>query len=250
MNAMMLKLGLLGALAAVVVAAPWQIGLRAQLQVRAKSEEFQRRAAGLEASATENARLSDLVAQAAKNSLSTEEFRELLRLRGEIGTLRQAVAEIEKLRARNERARAQLAKSATPPPPPDPSKVQAHWSKEQLSMAGYADPASAVQTTLWAMTRNDPNALAAGVTSNANSRLTREQWNKHGPPAEELASATQKIADSLSADTGFDVVGQEFPAVDQATVAVYFDGEGQTRKFFLQRVTSEWKFDSLGNAWP
>jgi hypothetical protein len=250
MNATVLKLGLLGALLAVGVAAPWQIWRRAQLQVRAKSQEIQRQAAGFEASAAENERLSNLVAQAAKDSLSTEQFRELLRLRGEIGTLRQAVVEIEKLRARNERARERLAKSATPPPPPDPAKVQVHWTKDQLAMAGYADPASAVQTTLWAMTHNDPSAFAAGVTSNANSRLTREQWYNHGPPAEELASATQKIADSLSADTGFDVVGQEFPAEDQARVAVYFDGEGQTRKFFMQRVTGEWKFDSLGNAWP
>jgi hypothetical protein len=250
MNTMALKLGLLGVLLAIAAAAPWHIWHRAQLRVRAKNEEFQRQTAGFEELAAENARLSNLVAQAAKDSLSAEQFHELLRLRGEIGILRQAVAEIDKLRARNERAQAQLAKSATPPPPPDPQRVQAHWPKAQLAMAGYADPTSAVETTLWAMTRNDPNAFAAGVTPKANSQLTREQWYNHGPPAEELASATQKIADSLNADTGFEVIGQEFPAQDQATVEVYFDGEGQTRKFFMQRITGEWKFDSLGNAWP
>ncbi len=247
MNATALKLGLLLALAGAV---PWQIWHHAQPQLRAKDEELQRQAATFKELATENARLSNVVAQAANDSLSAEQFHELLRLRGEIGNLRREAAEIETLRAHNERAKAHLAKSATPPPRPDPEKVQAHWPKAQLAMAGYADPAAAVETTLWAMTRNDPNAFVAGVTSNANSRLTREQWDDHRPPAEELAGATQKIADSLNADTGFDVVGQEFSTQDQATVEVYFEGEGQTRKFCLQRITGQWKFDSLGNAWP
>ena len=250
MNTTVFKLGWLAFPLALGAVVPWQIWHRAQLQVRAKNEELERQAAAFAELATENARLSNLVAQAANDSLSAEQFHELLRLRGDIGILRQAAAEIEKLRARNERAKAQLAKPAVPSAAPDPEKIQAHWPRAQLAMAGYADPAAAVETTLWAMTRNDPNALAASVTSNANSRLTREQWYNHGPPAEELASATQKIADSLTADTGFDVVAQEFPVQDQATVAVYFEGEGQTRKFCLQRITGEWKFDSLGNAWP
>ncbi|HTA31786.1 MAG TPA: hypothetical protein VK731_14925, partial [Candidatus Cybelea sp.] len=183
MNTTVLKLGWLGFLLALGAAVPWQIWHRAQFQARAKNEELQ--AAAFKELATENARLSNAVAQAAIDSLSIEQFHELLRLRGEIGDLRREAAEIEKLRARNERAKAQLAKSATPPPPPDPEKVQAHWPKAQLAMAGYADPAAAVQTTLWAMTHNDANTLAAGVTSNANSRLTREQWYDHRPPAEE-----------------------------------------------------------------
>jgi hypothetical protein len=258
MKTMALKLAFLGLLLALGAAAPWQLWHRAQLQARAKNEEFRRRAAALGELAATNARLADLVAQASKDSLSIEQFHELLRLRGDISPLRRAADEAEKLRARN----AQLASPAAPPPPPDPQTVLAHWPKDQLLMAGYANPIAAVETTLWAISRNDPVALAASVAPEIKSSLTREDWQTHGPPEEETAKATQRIADSLNPATGFYVVGQEVPGSwgwnfgkdvpdqDQATVQVYFDGEGQTRKLFLERVAGEWKFVSLGGAWP
>src|ERR1035437_9321473 len=107
--------------------------------------------------------------------------------------------------------RSQIVLSAEPslaPTPPDPQTVQAYWPKAQLASAGYADPAAALQTALWAMSRGDPDALAASVTPEARSKLTREQWLKHGPPEEELAAATRNIADSLSPSSGFYLVGQ------------------------------------------
>jgi hypothetical protein len=173
-------------------------------------------------------------------------------LRGEIGTLRQASNDVEKLRARNERLEEQLTNSA-PPVPPDPRKILAHWPKEQLSMAGYSDPISAIRTVLWAISHNDPNAYFDSVTADAKKLLTREQWNNHAAAAEELANATQRFADSLAPDTGFDVVGQSSPAEGKATVEVYFEWEGRTRKFLMQQVSGDWKFDGLegwGNYLP
>ena len=80
MNTTALKLGMLGLLLALGAVVPWQIWHRAQFQARAKNEELQ--AAAFKELATENSRLSNAVAQAAIDSLSIEQFHELLRLRG------------------------------------------------------------------------------------------------------------------------------------------------------------------------
>jgi len=243
---------LLAILLGVSLAVPWQIWRQGQLRARTKNEDLQRGAAALAVLAAENATSSHRADLAAKDSPSTEQFRDLLKLRGGIGTLRQASNEMAKLKARNARLEEQLTNSA-PPVPPDPQKILAHWSKEQLSAAGYSDPISAVRTVLWAISHNDPNAYFDSVTADAKKLLTREQWNNHGPAAEELAGATQRFADSLGSDTGFDVVGQSSPSDGKATVEVYFEGEGRTRKFLMQQVSGGWKFDGLdgwGNYLP
>jgi hypothetical protein len=243
---------LLAILLGVSAAVPWQIWRQGQLRARTKSEDSRRGAAALAALEAENASLSKRVDLAAKDSPSTEQFRDLLKLRGEIGTLRKASNDLAKLKAQNARLEEQLTNSA-PLVPPDLQKILAHWSKEQLSMAGYSDPISAVRTVLWATSHNDPNAYFDSVTPDAKKLLTREQWYNHGPAPEELASATQRFADSLESDTGFDVVGQSSPADGKAAVEVYFEGEGRTRKFFMQQVSGDWKFDGLegwGNFLP
>jgi hypothetical protein len=175
MKGIVTSLALLGLLLAVAIAAPCQIWTQSRFQWRAKNEDLQEQSARLAALATENARLTRLAVEARKDSLSPELFRELMRLRGEIGILRETVTVIDKLRVSNERARSQLAKPITPQPPPDSQKILASWPKAQLTLAGYSDPRSAVESTLWAMTRNDPMALAAGVTPDAKSKLAMEQ---------------------------------------------------------------------------
>jgi hypothetical protein len=250
MNATAFQIGGFSVLLAVSVAAPLQTWRHGQDRLQATDAQFQRQATEMAELADGNARLSNLVAEARQDCLSKEGFHELVRLRGEMGTLRQAADEVEKLRAANDRARAQLAKAAAPPQLSDPQKVLAHWTKAQLAAAGFGDPGSAVETALCAMSRNDPAALADSVTPEAKTNMTRELWYHHAPAEEEIAKSTQRIADSLEPATGFSVVGQEFPAPDQASLEVYFEGEGRTRKFLMQQISGEWKLNSLGGAWP
>jgi hypothetical protein len=129
--------------------------------------------------------------------------------------------------------------------------VRAYWPKTQLAFAGYADPASSLETALWAMSRGDPGVLAASVTPEARAKLAREQWDNHGTPDEEIATSTKKIADSLNPSSGFYIVGQNLISQDQAILDVYFEGEGKTRQFAMKKIDEEWKFDELGKgAWP
>jgi hypothetical protein len=129
-------------------------------------------------------------------------------------------------------------------PPPAPEHFLAYWPKARLAFAGYADPVSALQTALWAGSRGDADAVAASVTPQVKSELTKENWNDHGEPADELAASAKQIAISLSPATGFYVIRQKLNSEDEAVLDVYLEGQGETRKFTLKKIGREWKLQS------
>jgi hypothetical protein len=179
------KAAIVGAVVIASVAAPLAVQHSEQVKWRERNELLRQQTGRWAELSAESERLSNLVAQAESASLWKGQLLELLRLRGELGQLRQTVSEIAKLRVANQQLLAARTNSAEPsraPAPPDPQTVQAYWPKAQLALAGYADPASALQTALWAMSRGDADALAASVTPEARSKLNREEWLKHGPP--------------------------------------------------------------------
>ena len=249
------KAAIVGAVVIASVAAPLAVQHSAQAKWRERNELLEQQAGRLAELSTENQRLSSLVAQAESSSLPSEQLRELLRLRGELGRLRQSMSEIAKLREANQQflaGRTNPAERSGAPAPPEPQTVRAYWPKTQLALAGYADPGAALQTALWAMSRGDATALVASLTPEARSKLAREQdWLQHGTPGEELAAAARNIADSLNPCSGFYVVGQNFVSQDQAILDLYFEGEGKTRKAELKKIGDGWRFDNLGNGvWP
>ncbi len=107
-----------------------------------------------------------------------------------------------------------------------------------------------LETALCAMGRGDTSLLAASVTPEAKRRMTREDWVgvEHGSPADEIAASTRNIADSLGPSGAFYLVGQKLTAADQAILDVYFDGEGKTRKFALEKIGAQWKLRAMGAA--
>src|SRR5204863_4557037 len=121
----------------------------------------------------ENKRLSNLVAQTNSSCLSSDQFSELMKLRGEIGLLRQDASEVARLRAAHPQLLAPSINTEprSEPSRPDPQTFVAYWPKAQLTFAGYADPTSGLRTALWAMSRNDPNALEASVTPETRAEL-------------------------------------------------------------------------------
>jgi hypothetical protein len=103
-----LKTGIIGAIVAASVAVPWVVQRGAELKLREKNAALLQqndRSAKLTA---ENERLSNLVVLA-KPPLSDEQFRELLRLRGEVAMLRQQTNAVPQLQKENRRLAARLA---------------------------------------------------------------------------------------------------------------------------------------------
>jgi len=223
----------------------------------------------------ENKRLTKLVAQMRSPALSSHQFSELMKLRGEIGQIRQDASEVARLQAAHQQllAASRNSEPQASPALPDPQTVMAYWPKTQLSSAGYADPTSGLHTTLWAMSRNDPNALAASVTPEARSELLdgaliTALWvlSRNDPdalagrvapetkyralidhlsPAERMAFQAKAAADSLGPSRGFYVVGQNLISQDLAMLDVYFEGEAATRRFALSKIGNEWKVGGI-----
>ena len=250
-----LRSSIIGVVLAVSIGMPWAVYCHKQRRLRERNGLLKQQAERLAELSTESKRLSDLVAQTSSALPSNDEVRELLRLRGEIGQLRQTVEETDKLRSQNQRLEAIRSNTAEQQPQtssaPDPQTVLAHWPKNQLTALGYADPESALETTLLALSRGDSDGLLASVTPEAKAKLTRENWFVHGTAADEVATAAKQMAQSLDPSTGFYLVGQNFLAQDLAILDVYFDGEGRTRRVAMKKIGDAWKFDSLGNgAWP
>ncbi len=87
-----LKAGLVGALLVAAVATPLALQQRAQSQLRAQNESLRGRLGQMSELEAENARLSNLLGQV-RAAAPDGRMDELLRLRGEVGTLRRQLAE-------------------------------------------------------------------------------------------------------------------------------------------------------------
>ena len=252
MNRIGLRFSCVGAILVVSVAAPLLIQRHVRIQWRERTALLQQQAERFAELSAENKRLSDLVAQTRSTSLSSDEFRELMKLRGQIGQLRQDGSELATHQAMHQH-RLSPSESSEPtsvPPLPDLQTVQAYWPKAELTFAGYANSLSALQTTLWAMTRNDPNALAASVTPETRSNLVDRAFTD-GSPADRIAAQANSIADSLGPASGFYVVGQDLAAritglnPDLHIFNVYFEKEGATRGFALKKIDDEWRLHGI-----
>jgi hypothetical protein len=272
MNRRRVRYSVTGAIVFASVAAPLLVQCHALVQWRERELLFQQQARQLAELSAENARLSNLIARSKRPSLPADQFVELMRLRGEIGGLRQNAGEVAKLQAAHQRLLAASRSSEPHQSLPDPQTVLAYWPKAQLTYSGYAEPVSALQTALSAMNSNDPNALAASVTPEAKSKLIEvgsraALWvlSRSDPdalagsvapetkyqalmdqisPADRMAFQAKAAADSLGPASGFYVVGQEL-FQDGANLDVYFGTEGATRVFGLKKIGEEWKVDGV-----
>jgi RNA polymerase sigma factor (sigma-70 family) len=112
-----LKIAIVGSLAAAAMAAPLIVQHQSLSRLRDENQILQQQQNQVGQLATENERLSNVVAQASRaQAFSEDQLRELLKLRGEVGRLRQQSNELAHLRQENVQLRAQQAAVAQQPP--------------------------------------------------------------------------------------------------------------------------------------
>lgn len=151
-----LKAGIIGALLLAGAAIPFAIQHQAQVGLREENQTLSHRVDRL---AAENDRLSNLLAQAGSSqALSKDQLSELMKLRGEVGRLRERVKVLEKPRVAgagrgspNTQPRPETAKEDTIP-------------KELWAFSGYATPETALQSVAWAMSKGDVKTFLASLS--------------------------------------------------------------------------------------
>ena len=234
-----LTLSLVGLVAASGITASLVIQQGGRVNLGEKTEAFRRQAEELTRLSVENERLSNLVAStSSQQTLRPEELSELLRLRGQIGLLRQAGKELVQLQVANEKLRAGPATAVDALA--EARAAPNFWAKDQLAFAGYAEPEAALKTMLWAVNKGDIKSFLASWASG--SEVAAELGKELGGKSEtELAAEGKKLSESLDPMIGFHILDKQVTSADEVTLDLSCDGEGKVRKFVMKRVGNEWK---------
>jgi hypothetical protein len=241
MNAKRVMLSVLCATAGVGVAVWLAVEYQGRLRLGEENKALRQQLDQIAGLVAENERLSNLVAQAnSSQSLPDERLKELLRLRGEVGVLRQQSKELEALREKNRQARAALDSGHKPQ---DANVAGAaatadYWPRGSWAFAGYASPEAALQSFFWAANKGDVKTLQGGITDDIQKEVARDLEGKS--ESEASAKAMEVVASLKSVR----VLDREVQANDTVVFTAAFEDENgtQTNKARMTKIGNEWKF--------
>jgi len=188
----------------------------------------------------ENERLSNLLARANPTaSLPDDHLRELLRLRGEVGLLRQQSKELETARTENRQAHAALESSlqgqgaggAKAPATAD------YWPQDSWRFTGYASPDAALQSFFWAANNGDLKAMLASVTGDVRKAMEEEFKGKSE------SESSIRARDHVIGLKSVRVLNREVQADDTVVLTATFEDrtETHTAKLLVKKIGNEWK---------
>jgi RNA polymerase sigma factor (sigma-70 family) len=154
------KMAVVGAIALAGVATPLVIQYQSQVKLREENTSLKQQVAEQAQLAQENQRLSNQLAEVKTSGLLTDEQRsELMRLRGEVGALR------------NKKQPSTQSLKASAPPSKSPAQLQDPLPAptvpllpvESWANVGTATPEASWQTLRWAFTKHDTQAFEQTV---------------------------------------------------------------------------------------
>lgn len=236
-----LKAGVLGALMVAGMATPLVISLQKQSRLVQENASLRQQVAQLPQMAAETERLSNQVAQAqSAQSLAQRQARELLRLRGELGTLRQQ---------QKERERLQAAQISRPLPSDNAGPSTESVPRAAWAFVGYASPEAAMESVVWAMSQGDLKTLLAGVTPETRKLLAQQYGGK--PESEIAASLIHETAGLKELPLRNKVVAADGTVTFRVAVEESDNGTVKTRDESLmsfENVGGEWKYSVLAAA--
>lgn len=173
-------------------------------------------------------------------SLDNEQYRELLRLRGEVGQLRKQANELDNLRNENRKLRASAA--STPSPAADGPILD--FPREAWSFVGYAEPAAAFQSMIWSLSNGRVPTALGSFTPEQRTRMMAKQ---NGENKSEEFIAAEMVRD-MQYTQRFRVLEQQAVGDDEVQLRVLVNGEKTPetvidRRARMKRIDGEWKFD-------
>ena len=231
-------------LSTAAVLAVW-LAVEHQRRLRLGDEHgaLEQRVSQMAALRESNVRMSDLVARATSaRSAPDDEFGELLRLRGEVGVLRQQTAELETVRSENRQAHAALEGTRTRSArAPDSGATADYWPRDSWEFRGYATADAALQTTLWAADNGDLKTLAAATTGDVQKILESEVGGKSE------GEAAARAMDHVVGVKSIRLLSREVQSDDTVLFTAEIENrtDTQTGKLLMKRVGNEWKLSGL-----
>jgi hypothetical protein len=211
---------------------------QARLRLGEEHEALEQQLARMTGLIAENAQLSNLIARASRlQSLPEDQSRELLRLRGEAGLLRQQAKVLEGVRDENRQARAALESSLKSGGATKAAATADYWPRDSWAFAGYASPEAALQTSLWAANTGDLSALAASVTGDVRKMMEKDLGDKSA------SEASIKAMDVMMNLKSVRVLNREVQSDDTVVLTAAMEDRTQTHttKLLLKKVGNDWK---------
>lgn len=167
---------------------------------------------------------------------------ELLRLRGEVGRLRQQTNDLASLLEENRRSRSALPaaqddEANKTPPEVTPEDI---FPKEAWRFAGFATPEATMQTFHWASINADFDTLAACYASPEFGAKVAQSLAEDfpGKSKSEIAAA---LNDRVRHITGYRILRRGNLSDTNAIRAYHIDGLNIYRSMKFERVGDEWK---------
>ena len=226
---------------AVAGVAIWLVvGHQDRLRLREENKTLRQQLAQMASLGAENERLSNLVSEVSRpRSVSDDQLGELLRLRGELGVLREQSKELEALRNANRKVSTPLDSSlkAQSAAPAGAAATADYWPREAWVFAGYASPDAALQSSFWASNQGDVKTFLGGIEGEI---LQKVQKDSEGKSEDELsAKAIAEVASLKSVR----ILNREVRAEDTVVLTAEFE-EGNsthTTKLLMKKFGNDWK---------
>jgi hypothetical protein len=222
----------------------WNVQHQAQVQLHEENDSLRRQLDQLE---MDNERLSNLVAQA-NSALPNEQFIELLKLRGEVGLLRQQTKELQTLREQNQQLQTALTSSnnlqatnlpsATPP--------LAIYPKSSWAFAGFATPEAAFQSLNWAEANGDLNTVLNNSTPDMQKQIAKEFENKS---ESDIVDKINEQKNRINENTEVSILSEDVQSDNQVVLTILGDAEvsggnnasDSTHHLVFQKIGGQWK---------
>ncbi len=244
-----LKLGIIGAIVVAGVATPLVIQHQAQVKLREVNASLRQQAGEKDQLAVENQRLSNQLAEAkTSRSLAGEQLSELVRLRAEVGTLRNQ----KPVPAQNHQERVvattsdfQLQRQLDAPTVT--LLPAASWAN-----VGTATPEASWQTLQWALAKRDINAFAQtvawdpGVEAQAKGMFDAapETVRQKFGNVDGVLYAMMSTAEKANANVaGYGVVSQNINGEDGTLIVQeqHTDGQVKQNPISMHRFDDGWR---------
>jgi hypothetical protein len=211
-----------------------------RLRLQEENKTLRQQLAQMASIGAENERLSNLVSGLSlSQSVSGDQLRELLRLRGEVGILRQQSKELEIQRNENRQVSTPLESSFKAPSaaPAAAGATADYWPRESWAFAGYASPDAALQSSFWAADNGDVKTFLSGTTGEMLKNVQEQMDGKS--ETEASAKAMAEVASLKSVR----VLNRE--AQDDATVVLTAAFEEETRvetnRLIMKKIGTDWR---------
>jgi hypothetical protein len=186
----------------------------------------------------ENEHLSELLAQMRSAATAeTNRLNELLRLRSEVGLLRQQTNDLATLQAQNRSLRAARGNSSGSASPE--SEASDPIPRDQWAFMGYATPEATAQSLLWALREGNTNAFfvyLSGLDPESRAKVEEEARKRGGP-----AAFAELGAHETGGMAAYRII-KKIVVNDERVLLQVQAGETQpVQTFIMKKIGDEWK---------